>query len=300
MSQRITKFLVFATVGLSTGSVSLAQAPKVDGAQPPYKVKVIADLPYHDGAEADPAKQKLNLFLPEGLTDFPVVMFIHGGAWSSGDRRLYFGLGQNFARNGIGAVLISYRLSPKVHHPAHIEDVARAFAWTHTHIGEYGGRPDEIFVTGQSAGGHLAALLATNDRYLRPFKLSAQSIKGVMPISGVYVFRTNRFERVLGSDPGAAESASPLRHVTGKEPPFLIMYADGDFPTCDTMSRDLCNALRARNVEAELKEIPGRNHLSIIARPLFDEKDPVMQAMLNFISHHSRNRPPDAPAASNR
>src|SRR5437773_2522251 len=79
-----------------------------------------------------------------------------------------------------------------------IEDVARAFAWTHKNISSYGGRADQIYVTGQSAGGHLAALLATNERYLKAEKLSLKDIKGVMPMSGVYVFRGGRMERVLG------------------------------------------------------------------------------------------------------
>ena len=154
-----------------------------------FDVEALLNITYHDGEYADRHKHKLDLFLPKGAKDFPVLFFIHGGAWTSGDRKLYGALGHVFARNGIATVVISYRLSPAVQHPAHIEDVARAFAWTHKHIAEYGGRADRIFVTGQSAGGHLAALLATHEQYLQAHHLSLKNICGAIPISGSHQSR---------------------------------------------------------------------------------------------------------------
>ncbi|HKI31232.1 MAG TPA: alpha/beta hydrolase fold domain-containing protein, partial [Gemmataceae bacterium] len=151
-----------------------------------FEVKEVKDIAYYEGDDADPKKHKLDLFLPKGQKDFPVLIFVHGGAWVFGDRKMYGSLGNTFAKNGIGTVVISYRLTPQVQHPGHIEDVARAFAWTHENIGKYGGKADQIFVSGQSAGGHLTALLATNETYLKAHKLSLKDIKGAIPISGVY------------------------------------------------------------------------------------------------------------------
>lgn len=258
-----------------------------------FAVKVVPDLAYVEGPDADPKKHKLDLFLPEGKAGFPVVFFIHGGGWTSGDRKLYGSFGRVLARNGVGAAIVSYRLSPGVQHPGHIEDVARAFAWAHANIAKYGGRPDRIFVTGQSAGGHLAALLATDQRYLRAHGLTAAAVRGVMPISGVYRFPAGRFKRVLGDAPDAAESASPLRHVSGKEPPFLILYADRDFPGCAGMSRALDSALRDKKVESRLVEVADRNHISIMFRAMFSEADPLTRALLDFVARHDG---PDAPA----
>src|SRR5206468_3096567 len=114
-------------------------------------------------------KHRLDLYLPEGKSDAPVLFFVHGGGWTVGDKNL-FGiaarLGKTLARRGIGLVSINYRLSPKVKHPEHIRDVARAFAWTHQNIGTYGGCKEEIFLCGHSAGGHLVALLSTDTQYL--------------------------------------------------------------------------------------------------------------------------------------
>src|SRR5205823_5671892 len=99
------------------------------------------------------------------------VFFVHGGAWRNGDKSgilgVYSALGRFLVRHGLGAVIINYRLSPAVRHPAHVQDVAKAFAWTHKNIARYGGRPDQIFLCGHSAGGHLVALLATDPTYLK-------------------------------------------------------------------------------------------------------------------------------------
>jgi acetyl esterase/lipase len=261
-----------------------ARAVKVGG---DFPVEVVGDIAYYTGPDADPNKHKLDLYLPKGHKDFPVLYFIHGGGWTTGDRKLYGNLGRVFAKNGIGTAVISYRLTPQVRHPGHIEDVARAFAWTHANIAKHGGRADQIFVSGHSAGGHLAALLATNERYLAAHKLTPAAIKGALPLSGVYTVPVDRMERIFGKGQAAVDSASPVRHVTGKEPPFLIVYADGDFPTCDLMSENLCRTLRAKKVEAECVKVKDRGHVTIIVRLMFSEADPATQAMLGFIAKHS-------------
>jgi acetyl esterase/lipase len=152
-------------------------------------VERVQGVPYCDGPDADALRHRLDLYLPEGRKDYPVVLLVHGGAWIMGDNRccgLYPAVGAFLASRGIGAVLPNYRLSPEVRHPEHVKDVARAFAWTHKHIARYGGRPDQIFLAGHSAGGHLVALLATDERYLRAEGLTTADIKGVIAVSGVY------------------------------------------------------------------------------------------------------------------
>lgn len=252
-----------------------------------YPVQRFLNIPYFEDPGADSRKHKLDLFTPRGVTDFPVLFFVHGGAWTSGDRKLYGLLGRVFARNGIGTVITSYRLSPGVKHPGHIEDVARAFAWTHKHIAEYGGRPDQIFVSGQSAGGHLAALLCTDEKYLKAHGLSLKNIRGAIPISGIYTFRPGELPFIIGRDQEAADSASPTNHVSGDEPPFLILYAASDLPRCDAMSNELRDELKKNGVDADCLEIPHRNHLTIIFQPMLGDRDTTVQTMLRFIARHS-------------
>jgi acetyl esterase/lipase len=154
------------------------------------EVERIRAIAYDDGPRSDRChRRRLDLFLPRGLKDFPVVVLVHGGVWMLGDNcccGLYSSVGEFLASQGIGAVLPDYRQSPWVKHPAHIKDVARAIAWTHAHIAEYGGRPDQLFLAGHSAGGHLVALLATDETWLQAEGLATTNIKGVIAVSGVY------------------------------------------------------------------------------------------------------------------
>ncbi len=253
-----------------------------------YEVEATKDVTYRDGDDADKDKHKLDLYLPNGKKDFPVVMFVHGGAWVFGDRNffgVYEGIGKMFARHGIGAVVISYRLSPHVKHPEHVKDVAAAFAWTHKHIGEYGGRADELFLCGHSAGGHLVSLLATDESYLQAEGLSLKDVKGVMPISGVYGIPDKMFNEVFGKDPEVRKQAGPRNHVHEGCPPFFIVYGDQDYPFCDVASEDFCKALQAKKVSAETLKIKDRNHLDIIGRTTKDD-DPCAEALCKFVLAH--------------
>jgi acetyl esterase/lipase len=252
-----------------------------------YEVEVLKNVAYYEGKDADPIKHKLDLYLPKGQKNFPVLFFIHGGGWRQGDKTIYGRLGQLMAPLGVGTVIINYRLSPKVAHPAHIQDVARAFAWTVRNIANYGGRSDQIFVMGHSAGGHLAALLETDESHLRAEQLSASALKGVIPISGVYsVSPGKRFADVFGEDAEKCRQASPLAHVAEGLVPFLIIYADKDFTGCDKVSEEFCQALRKCRCDATTLKVKDRDHISII-RSMAKEDDPATQAVLRFIAKHS-------------
>jgi acetyl esterase/lipase len=252
-----------------------------------FEVEALKDVTYYDGAGADKARHKLDLYLPKDQKDFPVLFFVHGGAWQRGDKDQYLGLygklGKSFASQGVGTVVINYRLSPTVQHPEHVKDVARAFAWTYKNIARYGGRPDQIFVFGHSAGGHLVALLATDDAYLKALGLGADAIKGVIGMSGVYSIPANIFPRVFGTDPGARKQASPIEHVRPGLPPFLLLYADNDLPGCDKEPCDaFCKALKEKGNKVQEVEVKDSNHyLIIMSTPLPEE--PAAKEILSFI-----------------
>jgi acetyl esterase/lipase len=286
-SLRRRGLLLVAASTLLAGAAARADDPPAPaGAK--ADVQVIRNVAYYEGEDADPVRHRLDLYLPQGRKDFPVVFFIHGGAWLHGDKNhwgIYAGLGRCFARHGIGMVSTNYRLSPKVKHPEHIKDVARAFAWTHKNIARYGGRPDEIFVAGHSAGGHLAALLATDASYLKAHGLGLADIRGTIPVSGLYTIPdVALLHKVFGKDPAVRRAASPLTHVCAASPPFLIIYADSELPGCEGPGAEaFCRALRAKSCAAETFEAKKRNHLSVLVSAM-KETDPVMQRMLGFVT----------------
>jgi len=212
---------------------SLGVPPPAASALAAAGVATRKDLSYYMGEPADAQRHLLDLYLPEGKKGFPLILFIHGGAWRSGSKELYGPLAQNFVRRGIGVAVANYRLSPVVQHPEHERDVARAFAWLVKHAKEYDADPARLYVMGHSAGAHLVALLALDPKYLRAEGLTSASIRGVIGVSGPYALGVRGFENVFGEDEAKRFDAFPLSHVRDQEakqlPPFLILAADGDY-----------------------------------------------------------------------
>lgn len=248
-----------------------------------------ADIAYRTDKGADKERHLLDVYTPKGKKDFPVVLFVHGGSWRSGNKNLYAALGQSLANDGIGCVICNYRLSPAVQHPAHVEDVAKAFAWTCDNIGRYGGKKDSLFLCGHSAGGHLVSLLVTDPQYLKAEKHAPSEVKGVATFSGVYeiVPTVTVLEAAFGKDEKACKLASPLTHVTGKHPPFLIAYAETDFPRLDETARHMHEALTKAQSPAELVKCKERNHYTIIIK-FVDGTDPLNRAFKEFVQKNSK------------
>ncbi len=236
-----------------------------DGSPNSFEVELIRDIPYFEGDGADAVRHKLDLYLPKGAKDFPVLLFLHGGGWARGDKS-YYGMANGFcsflARNGIAAASANYRLSPAVTHPGHVEDAARAFAWLHRNIGKYGGRSNQLFICGHSAGGHLTALLGTDPRYLKAHELSTRDIKGAIPMSGVFRLpkEGRGFFHAFGSDPKLREAAAPTWQVTQLPadqsdhgiPSFLILYGDNDVAMCGkAIATEFGRVLNERKIPAK-------------------------------------------------
>lgn len=249
-----------------------------------------ADIAYRIDKDADKERHRLDVYAPKGKKDFPVVLFVHGGSWKSGNKNLYAALGQALAADGIGCVICNYRLSPAVQHPAHVEDVAKAFAWTADNIGKYGGNKQQLFLCGHSAGGHLVSLLATDPRYLKAEKHSPAEVRGVASFSGVYEIVTDvpTLEAPFGKDEKVCKLASPLTHVTGKCPPFLIAYADNDFNRLDETALNMHAALKKADSPVELVKCKNRNHYTIIIEFAKSNDDPLNKAFREFVQKNCK------------
>ena len=216
------------------------------------------------------------------LTGAPVLVYIHGGAWVIGDKREQgFPLLHEFARRGWVGVTINYGLSPRATWPEHIVDCKRAIAWVRAHIAEYGGDPSFIAVSGGSAGGHLAALLALTpgDPAFQPgFEGTDTSVDACVPFYGVYDMTAGRgtstydeglllllekrvFKCRLEDDPARFEAASPLRRVHSGAPPFFVIHGRNDtlVPVAD--ARTFVSALRGvSRATALYAELPYTQH----------------------------------------
>src|SRR5437764_2877275 len=139
------------------------------------------DIPYADPPQE---RQVLDVYSPPGAKNLPVVFWIHGGGWQTGDKSEVQRKPQAFTEKGFVFVSTNYRLLPNVDMGTIVRDVAKAIRWVHDHIAEYGGDPDRLLVMGHSAGAQLAALICTDDRYLKSEGLPLSIVKGCVPVDG--------------------------------------------------------------------------------------------------------------------
>jgi len=267
-------------------------------------VRVVSDVDYITGPEYGDDKGKLDIHLPEGGADLPVLFHIHGGGMSKGDKAGNAGVHRRFASQGFCVVTVNYRLSspdPAVEgatYPDHIEDVAAAFRWTWDNIGRYGGDRERLFVWGGSAGGHLTASLVLDPSYLEAHELSPDVISGAIPISGLVDVRragAPRIKVIWYDDPEIVKKASPLTYARKDAPPMLIMVADREDPERIEQNKELYEALvKAGHPDVEYLVLTDRTHTTI-APNVVNEGDETFEAMMAFLEEHGAGNVPQTP-----
>lgn len=253
-----------------------------------HKVTVVRNVDYVANADFPDGKDRLDVYVPAGVTNAPVIVSIHGGLLMAGDRSEESFVGERFAAAGYVTVVISYRLSPRVSHPAHVEDAAAAFAWVKRNVKQHGGDPERIIVIGHSAGAYLAMLLATDSRYLAAHKLSPADIRGLVPVSGFYWVEKrgvapDRPTSVWGTDQKVWIDASPAHHLRAGLPPILLIDTDGDEDWRQQQKVDLAAALRAAgNKDVTTHQVKGRTHMSVWTEMLDGESEETSSWILRF------------------
>jgi len=251
-------------------------------------LKVVRDVDYVANADYADGKDRLDIYVPDGARNTPVIFSIHGGALEAGDRSEERFVGERFAGAGYVTAVISYRLSPDVSHPAHIQDVAAAFAWVTRNIARNGGDPNRILVIGHSAGAYLAMLLATDPRWLAAHKLSPRDIAGVAPISGFYWVERegvapDRPAYVWGRDRKVWVEASPAYYLRPDIPPVLLLDTDGDEPWRQQQKADFAAALRAAgHKDVTVYKVRGRTHMSVWTEMNDGEGEETSSQILRF------------------
>ena len=229
------------------------------------RVEVIRDVPYTRGG----VKARLDIYRPhddaDRLEDAPVLVQIHGGAWTIGNKEQQGLLLMNrMASRGWVCVSVNYRLAPKYRWPTQIGDVRNALSWVHDHIAEYGGDPGHIVLTGGSAGGHLAALAALT---AKPRVAACVPFYGVydMASDDPYAVYIRRFLSRRVFPPGATmddfRDASPIEHITPDAPDFLVVHGASDTLVSVRQARAFVERLReVSKGSVTYAELPGAQH----------------------------------------
>lgn len=256
------------------------------------EMRIIRDLAY---VEPKNERQTLDVYAAADGKDRPIVFWIHGGGWQRGDKTDVQTKPHAFVQKGFVFVSTNYRFVPTVTIKEMAGDVAKAIHWIHDHAKEYGGNPNRIVVMGHSAGAQLAALICTDERYLRAEGLSLAMIKGCVPVDGdtydvpmqiatVEERRAAIYRQKFG-DEEHQKDLSPVTHVAkGKQiPPFLILHV-AEHPETKAQSQRLADVLQKVGISAKAFPAEGKTHTTINS-DLGTPDDKPSQALFEFLKN---------------
>jgi acetyl esterase/lipase len=258
------------------------------------------NIPYADPADE---RQVLDVYSPGNAKNLPVILWIHGGGWETGDKTNVQFKPKALTEKEFIFVSINYRLLPKVDMATIVRDVAKSIHWVHGHIAEHGGDPNRLLIMGHSAGAQLAALICTDDRYVKSEGLSLAIIKGCVPVDGdtydvpaiIETAETRRrvhgqpqakfgHREKFGNDPVKHRDFSAVTHVAKDKgiPPFLILHV-ADHPDTSAQAQRLGNVLKEADVPVTVFAAKETNHGKINAN-LGLSGDPATEALFAFLA----------------
>ncbi|MEL7276081.1 MAG: alpha/beta hydrolase [Pseudomonadota bacterium] len=170
----------------------------------------------------------LDIYTPKDAEGAPVIVFFYGGSWQTGERGNYAFVAMTLAREGFVVALPDYRKFPDVRFPAFVEDGARAIAWLRENVATFGGDPERMYLSGHSAGAHIAMLLAMDESYLAA-EGAAGAVKGVSGLAGPYHFTpTAEDTMAIFGPPERYPLMQAGNYVNGGEPPVQMQYGLSD------------------------------------------------------------------------
>lgn len=251
----------------------------------PDGVTLKKDLPY---AGTENPRQRLNLLLPKNPKSkrpLPVIVYIHGGAWLAGDRVVgHHRLARYVASGHYAGVSVGYRLTGEAIWPAQIHDCKAAIRWIRAHAAKYNFDPNKIGVTGDSAGGHLVAMLGTSggnktlegdlgshdkvssqvqcvvDQYGPSDLLAMKDYPSRLDHDGPRSPEGKLVGGRVSENKRVATAASPITYVSAEDPPFLILHGNQDTIVPYNQSQRLAAALKKAKVECYFITIDGGGH----------------------------------------
>jgi kynurenine formamidase len=268
-------------------------------------MRKIVDLSYVGAgrAAAPDGQRSLDLDLParSGTGPLPpLFIYIHGGAWISGDKRQYAPLGLSLSAQGVAVAIINYRLSDsgegEVRHPAHAQDAAQAVAFLRKRATEYGYDAGRIFVGGHSAGAHMSALLAYDATLLMAVGEKPESLRGFVGLEGIYdlpelvrrfpSYRVDFLQAAFGSDETTWQKASPQHLVATTagvhKRPWLLVHARTDELVDLEQSRHFHKALEKQAIPVRFVSPERGSHFSVISE-LVTPQSTLCQQLLAFL-----------------
>lgn len=268
MTQRSAFHRAIVITLAAAAGVIAACSPRTIAESVALRSTVLARSAFAYGAHP---RQILDVYRPRTAPDrAPVFVFLYGGRWSSGTRLDYRALAGEMTRRGWVVIVPDYRLSPEVKFPGWVEDAAGAVKWTFDNVSQFGGDTTRIYVAGHSAGGHTAALLALDERYLRAVGIRAQTVRGFVSIAGPVATTWTDPDVQAAMGPAAGWPATyPSTFIDGNERPLLLLHGQDDNTVSYLNSTGLAAKIRERGGCAKVRIYPSTGHIGIILAAMF-------------------------------
>lgn len=263
-------------------------------------VKRTADMVYQPKNQQF-EEQKLDIYAPrKSASACPVLIFIHGGNWNSGQKSTYQLVGRNFARKGIVTAIIDYPLSPAANYDDMAKASAQAVRWVHNNIGAYGGDTTRLFLSGHSAGGHLAALIALDDHYFRELSLQ-NPLRGLLLIDAAgldmysYLMEmkydsTNTYIKTFTNDPVTWKKASPRYYLDKHLLPMLIYRGEETYPSIKKSTEAFMGDYRKVVSSPHYYILNGKKHIPMITQ-FFFPWNPLYPELVRFMESGGKDFP---------
>jgi acetyl esterase/lipase len=267
---------------------------------PAFGQTISRNLPYVEPAHE---RQVLDVYAPAGARDLPVVFWIHGGGWQAGDKESVREKPRAFTSRGFVFVSTNYRLLPAFDMETIVRDIARSLRWVHANIAQHGGDPRRVLVMGHSAGAQLAALICTDDRYLKAEGVPFSIVKGCVPVDGdtydvpaiIETAETRRkvhgqppakfgHREKFGNDPAKHRDFSAVTHIAkGKGiAPFLVLHV-ADHPDNIAQAFRLGAALKDAGIPVKVFGARETNH-NRLNDNLGVDGDPSTKELYEFVA----------------
>lgn len=274
----IARVLAWALIVALLSACSQAYFWAVNAGVPESRAETAAYAPGPD--------HQLDIYRTDHPGHTPVVVFFHGGSWQSGHRQDYRFVAAALASHGVIVIVPDYRKSPQHPFPAFMQDAAAAVAWSKANAARFGGDPARLFVMGHSAGGQIAALLATDARYLHAVGMTPRDLAGVIGLAGPYDFLpiTDPKIKIVFGPQQDWPLSQPVNFVDGDEPPFLLLHGASDRKVWPMNSEHLAKKLRARHEAVTLEIVPDTGHIGLINGFLSPRFSPVLSDSLRWMN----------------
>ena len=293
ITRALSLFIALLTAGCSPAYLLNALTPS-------HGVWRTADLRYAPGP-----RHTLDVYRPlHSDHPLPLIVFIYGGNWQTGDKDMYQFVGLPLAARGAVVVIPDYRLAPAVQFPAFLQDNAEATAWAVRHATELGADPRSVFLMGHSAGAYNAAMLALNPHWLAAAGISRDDLAGMIGLAGPYDFlpitQPDLIPIFAPVDDGPL--SQPITFADGTNPPLLLRAGTADTVVRPANTENLARHVAERGGTVDSKLYPKIGHVGLVTAiaPLFQGRAPVLDDIWSFVQRHRQGgrAPPFATGAA--